>query len=378
MVVAGSRRRRGRRACRDARSSAGCASSTAVSALRRAACGAPGRAGRRLRAAIRRSLRISSARLGRPRAVIPSGRCGGRQRARPSSPTGCVGWGIEIVDRSVLRLLGRMGYTMQANVKTREGAEHPDRDAQFEHINDTVAAALAAERAGDQRRHQEEGAGRRFQERRARVGAQRASPSRSTRTTSRATRRARRSPTGSMTWRATTAGSRSASAATPPSSRPRRSAPGGSSSARSATPTPRSLTITADSGGSNSARGRLWKTELQKLADKIGIAIRVLHFPPGTSKWNKIEHRLFSFISDQLARQAADRLRSDHQPDRRHDHQHRPEGLRPPRRDRLPQGHQGQRRRAGRGQHPAPRVPRRLELHHPPCDTNKVVSPKDD
>ena len=57
------------------------------------------------------------------------------------------------------------------------------------------------------------------------------------------------------------------------------------------------LTITADSGGSNSARGRLWKIELQKLSDLIGIPIRVCHFPAGTSKWNKIEHRLFSFAS---------------------------------------------------------------------------------
>jgi Rhodopirellula transposase DDE domain len=57
------------------------------------------------------------------------------------------------------------------------------------------------------------------------------------------------------------------------------------------------LTITADSGGSNSPRVRLWKTELQKLADETGLQIRVLHFPAGTSKWNKIEHRLFSYIS---------------------------------------------------------------------------------
>jgi Rhodopirellula transposase DDE domain len=57
------------------------------------------------------------------------------------------------------------------------------------------------------------------------------------------------------------------------------------------------LTITADSGGSNSARGRLWKVELQKLADHTGLEIVVCHFPRGTSKWNKIEHRLFSFIS---------------------------------------------------------------------------------
>jgi len=57
------------------------------------------------------------------------------------------------------------------------------------------------------------------------------------------------------------------------------------------------LLITADSGGSNGSRVRLWKWELQKLADEIGLEVSVSHFPPGTSKWNKIEHRLFSFIS---------------------------------------------------------------------------------
>lgn len=57
------------------------------------------------------------------------------------------------------------------------------------------------------------------------------------------------------------------------------------------------LTITADSGGSNSYRTRLWKWELQRFANENGLEIRVRHFPPGTSKWNKIEHRLFSFIS---------------------------------------------------------------------------------
>ncbi|MBI5036390.1 ISAzo13 family transposase, partial [Candidatus Micrarchaeota archaeon] len=55
--------------------------------------------------------------------------------------------------------------------------------------------------------------------------------------------------------------------------------------------------ITADSGGSNSSRSRLWKFELQQFSNETGLAIRVRHFPPGTSKWNKIEHRLFSFIS---------------------------------------------------------------------------------
>ncbi|MFV2070759.1 MAG: ISAzo13 family transposase [Pirellulales bacterium] len=57
------------------------------------------------------------------------------------------------------------------------------------------------------------------------------------------------------------------------------------------------LLITADGGGSNGSRLRLWKLELQRLADETGLSISVCHFPPGTSKWNKIEHRLFSFIS---------------------------------------------------------------------------------
>jgi len=62
-------------------------------------------------------------------------------------------------------------------------------------------------------------------------------------------------------------------------------------------PGTRRLTITADGGGSNGYRLRLWKIELQKLADQTGLEISVCHFPPGTSKWNKVEHRLFSFIS---------------------------------------------------------------------------------
>ena len=62
-------------------------------------------------------------------------------------------------------------------------------------------------------------------------------------------------------------------------------------------PKAKRLLITADSGGSNGARVRLWKWELQQLADETGLAITVCHLPPGTSKWNKIEHRLFAWIS---------------------------------------------------------------------------------
>ena len=62
-------------------------------------------------------------------------------------------------------------------------------------------------------------------------------------------------------------------------------------------PQAKHLMVTADGGGSNGYRIKLWKVELQKLADETGLSIQVCHFPPGTSKWNKIEHRLFSFIS---------------------------------------------------------------------------------
>jgi len=62
-------------------------------------------------------------------------------------------------------------------------------------------------------------------------------------------------------------------------------------------PAAKDLLITADAGGSNGSRLRLWKVELQRLADETELSITVCHFPPGTSKWNKIEHRLFSFIS---------------------------------------------------------------------------------
>ena len=62
-------------------------------------------------------------------------------------------------------------------------------------------------------------------------------------------------------------------------------------------PHARKILITADGGGSNGSRLRLWKTELQRFVDEIALPITVCHFPPGTRKWNKIEHRLFSFIT---------------------------------------------------------------------------------
>ena len=84
------------------------------------------------------------------------------------------------------------------------------------------------------------------------------------------------------------------------------------------------LMISADGGGSNGSRVRLWKIELQRLADELKLPITVCHLPPGTSKWNKIEHRLFSFITMNWRGNVAQL--SHHRPtDRRNDYRHRPQ-----------------------------------------------------
>ncbi len=67
---------------------------------------------------------------------------------------------------------------------------------------------------------------------------------------------------------------------------------------RATHPDARRLLVTADAGGSNGRRNRLWKLELQRFADETGLEVSVCHFPPGTSKWNKIEHRMFCWITE--------------------------------------------------------------------------------
>ena len=95
---------------------------------------------------------------------------------------------------------------------------------------------------------------------------------------------------------------------------------------QSAYPDATTLYVTADAGGSNGYRSRNWKHELQKLADEIGLTIHVSHFPPGTSKWNKVEHRLFCHIHSELAWHAADDLRDHRRPHRKHTNRGRASG----------------------------------------------------
>jgi hypothetical protein len=204
--------------------------------------------------------------------------------------------GHEVVDRTVLRLLKAKGYSLQANEKTREGAQHPDRDAQFEHINRTVAGAIAVNDPAisiDSKKRELVGdfkaVGRELE------------------------------PSGRpVEVRTHDFKDKELGHAIPFGVYDLRSDEGwvnvgidGNTAefavnsilgwwehlGRERYPHARTLTITADCGGANSFRVRLWKVELQRLADQTGLQIAVCHFPPGTSKWNKIEHRLFSFMS---------------------------------------------------------------------------------
>lgn len=202
----------------------------------------------------------------------------------------------QVSHTKVAQILHGLGYSLQGNRKTEEGSDHPDRDAQFRHINREASRMLAAgapvisvdtkkkELVGNY-----ENSGRKWLPEKRPVKVQghdfpgpevpRAYPygiydidrnrgfvnigtDRDTAEFAVASIRG--------WWR---------------------------HEGRRIYPAAKDLLVTADGGGSNGSRLRLWKLELQALADETRVAITVCHFPPGTSKWNKIEHRLFSFIS---------------------------------------------------------------------------------
>jgi Rhodopirellula transposase DDE domain len=126
------------------------------------------------------------------------------------------------------------------------------------------------------------------------------------------------------------------------------------------------LLITADSGGSNGSRARLWKLELQKLANETGLRISVCHLPPGTSKWNKIEHRLFFLHQPELAWQALGEPRSHCEFDFRHNHSDRFKGARKARYQLPPARSQGVKKADRRDKYSSRLVLRRMELYNPP------------
>jgi hypothetical protein len=204
--------------------------------------------------------------------------------------------GFTAGQKLVGRLLKRLGFSLQANSKTREGANHPDRNAQFEHINAEVKAFQAAgepvisvdtkkkELVGDFKN-----GGRELrpkgQPEPVRVHDF-AIPE-----------LGKVAPYGVYDVAANDGWinlgiSHDTAAFAVESIRRWWHALGADRY-----PTATRLLINADCGGSNGNRVRLWKRELQVLADELGIAITVNHLPPGTSKWNRIEHRLFAFIT---------------------------------------------------------------------------------
>ena len=204
--------------------------------------------------------------------------------------------GHEVVDRTVLRLLKAKGYSLQANKKTREGVQHPDRDAQFQYINQTVTEAIAAGEpviSVDAKKRELIGdfkaVGREFQPRGTPVEVRGHD--------FKDKQLGHAIPYGVYDL-ATDEGWVSVGI----TSDTAQFAVNSITSwwehlGKTRYPDAETLTITADSGGSNNPRTRLWRLELQRLADRTGLNIRVCHFPPGTSKWNKIEHRMFSFVS---------------------------------------------------------------------------------
>jgi len=193
-------------------------------------------------------------------------------------------------------LLNAAGYSLQANRKTKEGDSHPDRDAQFAHINTQVAAALAEKQpviSVDTKKKELVGDFRNN----GRENRPHGNPEEVRVHDFLIKELGRAVPYGVYDLAANagwvSVGVDHDTAAFAANSIRQWWLKVG----RARYPDASRLLITADGGGSNGSRVRLWKRELQKLANELGFDIVVSHLPPGTSKWNKIEHRLFSFIS---------------------------------------------------------------------------------
>ena len=204
--------------------------------------------------------------------------------------------GHTISHTSVGSLLKEMGYSLQGNRKTLEGTSDPDRNAQFEYINKKAEAALIAGQpviSVDTKKKEMVGqyknAGKEWRPE--------GEPEKVKVYDFVDEKLGRANPYGvydlanNIGWVSVGTDHDTASFAVS-TIRQWWSAMG-----KATYPEAKELMIMADGGGSNGSRVRLWKLELQRLADELKLTIRVSHFPPGTSKWNKIEHRLFSHIS---------------------------------------------------------------------------------
>jgi transposase len=202
----------------------------------------------------------------------------------------------EVSHQVVADLLHELGYSLQANRKTREGSKHPDRNAQFEHLNGKVKWSLGRHQpviSVDTKKKELVGDFKNG----GRALRPKGQPELVRVHDFLDPELGRATPYGiydlgrNSGWVSVGMDHDTAEFAVETIRRWWRTM------GRPAYPEATRLLITADAGGSNGARLRLWKVELQKLADETGLRIAVCHFPPGTSKWNKIEHRLFSYIT---------------------------------------------------------------------------------
>ena len=203
--------------------------------------------------------------------------------------------GHRVSHTHVGKLLVKLGYSLQGNKKTLEGTSHPDRNVQFEHINAQVTDRLAnGEPVISVDTKKKELIGR-FKNN-GKTWHPQGEPT-EVKVHDFIEEAGRANPYGVYDIGAdegwVSVGTDHDTAAFAVQTIRRWWDVVGSQ----AYPNAKELLITADGGGSNGGRVRLWKLELQRFADEIGIPIRVCHYPPGTSKWNKIEHRLFSFIT---------------------------------------------------------------------------------
>lgn len=204
--------------------------------------------------------------------------------------------GHEVSHPVVAELLHEIGYSLQANRKTKEGDSHPDRNAQFEHINAKVQHYIGLQQpviSVDTKKKELVGDFKNSGQEWRRRG----NPEEVRVHDFVIPELGRAAPYGiydlaqNTGWVSVGVDHDTASFAVETIRR------WWYAMGKEKYPQAKRLLITADGGGSNGSRLRLWKLELQMLADETGLAIAVSHFPPGTSKWNKIEHRLFSFIS---------------------------------------------------------------------------------
>ena len=205
--------------------------------------------------------------------------------------------GHTVSERSINRLLHALGYSLQSNRKTLEGSQHPDRDAQFQHINQRVKTFQRQRQpvvSVDTKKKELIGQFRNG----GREWAPKGEPALVEVHDFPDKELGKVIPYGvydmatNTGWVSVGVDHDTAEFAVETIRR------WWYHMGRTVYPRAQRLLITADGGGSNGSRNRLWKMELQKLADDIKLRISVCHFPPGTSKWNKIEHRMFCHITE--------------------------------------------------------------------------------